>query len=159
MRIIRLLTTSAATMLMVALMAGPKKASASVVLNEKIPSPLASVTNPCNGEPVLLEGFVHVLVREQLDANGGIHTTMENNPANLSGTGATTGAKYQIVMTNAESFNQQPPFPNEVTIPSSFIFVGQGGVPNFTIMFLFKVTRNANGDVTVIIVDTRTMCV
>jgi hypothetical protein len=108
------------------------------------------------GEEVHLTGTAHVIFHVTLDGAGGAHVKTQGNFQGVSGTGLTTGDKYQAsdaintevnVKVGAESTN-------EVTAN----FIGRGNAPNFQLHELFHVTINADGTATAFVNDERVEC-
>jgi hypothetical protein len=98
------------------------------------------------GEVVELTGNLHDLFDVSTNANGGFHIKVQDNPQGVSGTGLTTGAKYQGTgVTSSESnFNVG----SQQTSIDNFRIIGQGPGNNFLVHDNFHVTVNANGVVT-----------
>jgi hypothetical protein len=103
-------------------------------------------TNPCNGETVDFTGKFHMTVSETFDSSGTAHIDVHDNSAQITRVGETTGAKYSASQVDNFTFN-----PADATEEGHFTMIGQGGVPNFTVYYLFHITVNANGVITVII--------
>lgn len=117
--------------------------------NVKIPIEIF-VFVPCAaggaGEFVSLSGSLHVLFVTTIDSRGGFHSKFHNQPQGITGTGFTTGAKYQGTGVTQGTFNGKVGFEN--TFVNNFKIVGQGPGNNFMIHENFHVTVNANGEVT-----------
>jgi hypothetical protein len=128
---------------------GTTTALAEVTTNIRIPDTL-SVFVPCAdggaGEVVDLSGNLHVLLRTTLDGNGGFHTKYHFQPQGISGTGQTTGDKYQATGVTQEQFNGK--VGQEFTYVNNFRIIGQGPGNNFLVHQLIHITVNANGEVT-----------
>src|SRR5437870_5725152 len=73
-------------------------AKAAGVFNTKFPIHL-SVSVPCanggDGEVVELTGDLHDMFSYTIDSDGGVHLDVHDNPQGVSGTGLTTGDRYQ----------------------------------------------------------------
>src|SRR5437764_3524255 len=73
-------------------------AQAAVITNTEFPINL-TVFVPCAaggaGEEVALSGNLHALFSVTFDGSGGFHSDIHFNPQGVSGTGLTTGDKYQ----------------------------------------------------------------
>src|SRR5438270_4150088 len=91
-----------------------------------------TITNPCNGEAVILNGTEHIVTRTLADSSGGLHLSIHNNAQGITGTGQTTGAIYHFQSISEFDFNAKPPFPSEFSFPATLKVTGQGTVPNFT---------------------------
>jgi hypothetical protein len=101
------------------------------------------------GEMVDLSGPLHTLVTLTINGNN-FSEVLHFQPQWISGTGETTGAKYQATGLTEETttgsfqngqFNQ--------TFVNRFDIIGQGHGNNFTIHETAHITINANGTVTV----------
>jgi hypothetical protein len=100
------------------------------------------------GELVLLSGELHVL----------LHTTFNDNsvtikehfqPQGISGTGFTTGDKYEGTgVTQQTATFQTDGAPFEQTFINNFRIVGQGPDNNFLVHQTFHLTFNNNGELT-----------
>ena len=101
------------------------------------------------GEFVFLSGEIHSIVK--LTINGNRFNLEEHiNFQGVSGTGLTTGDKYQGTDTFNHSDNDSLNNLQHVeTITSSFRVTGQGPGNNFVAREVAHITFNANGDVTV----------
>jgi len=120
--------------------------SAEVQTNTRVPVNIG-VFIPCAadgaGEVVFLTGNLHVLLRFAMDQAGGIHAASHFQPQGISGTGQTTGAKYQATGVTQDEFNAK--VGTEETFINNFRIVGQGPGNNFLIHENFHITFNANG--------------
>ena len=117
-----------------------------------IVSPLTGFTFfvPCAaggaGELISLDGTLHILLNTTVDAQGGTHTKTHFQPQNLSGTGLTTGDRYQgtgvtqdqTIVTGAATSS----FEND------FRMIGQGPGNNYMVHENVTLTMDASGDVT-----------
>ncbi|MET0399297.1 MAG: hypothetical protein ABW277_21080 [Longimicrobiaceae bacterium] len=129
--------------------AAPLVSATTTVTNERVPFStlqFVSCANEGAGEEVLLEGTLHQLARATESAGGTFSITIHENPQGVSGTGLTTGDKYQ----GTGSFTLRGTMgPGETfTVTSSFLVVGPGPDNNFTVHETFHYTVNANGEVT-----------
>jgi hypothetical protein len=138
---------------------GTTTALAEVTTNDKIPY-TASVLVPCAaggaGEVVDLSGTLHVLFCTTLDGNGGFHTKYHFQPQGVSGTGQTTGDKYQATGVTQREFNGK--VGSEFTFVNNFRIIGQGPGNNFLVHQLVHVTVNANGEVTAFVDNSSIEC-
>jgi hypothetical protein len=151
------MTRTIATVLTAAAMAlaGAAVADAeatAVTTNEQIPITLV-VFVPCAnggaGELVELTGTLHVLTHVTSDAQGGLHVKQHFQPQGISGTGLTTGDKYQATGVTQEEFNATVGITD--TFINNFRIIGEGPGNNFLVHTTFHVTVNANGVVTTIV--------
>jgi hypothetical protein len=98
------------------------------------------------GEFVQLSGTLHILFVTIIDDKGGFHSKFHFQPQGISGTGLTTGDKYQATGVTQGSFNGKVGF--ETSFVNNFKIIGQGPGNNFLIHENFHVTVNPNGEVT-----------
>src|SRR5213076_3476489 len=102
------------------------------------------------GELVDLSGPLHTLITLTINGNN-VSGTAHFQPQGLSGTGETTGDKYQATgVTKDTSFKVS--FQNgqaQQTYVNNFRIIGQGSGNNFLVHEVLHVTFNANGTVTV----------
>ena len=103
-----------------------------------------------------LSGSLHILFTTMIDDQGGFHTKFQNQPQGVSGTGFTTGDKYQATGETSGTFNGKVGF--EQTFVNNFKVVGQGPGNNFMIHETFHITVNANGTLTVFLDKTSIEC-
>ena len=133
-----------------AILTGP--ANAAIQVNESIPITL-SVFVPCAaggaGEIVDLSGPLHVLITFTISGNN-VSGRQQFQPQGISGTGETTGLRYQATGLTATSFtsslqNGQA----NTTFINRFDIIGQGPNNNFVVHETAHITINADGTVTV----------
>jgi opacity protein-like surface antigen len=112
-----------------------------------------SVFIPCAaggaGETVDLSGPLHTLVSVTIN-NNNVSGYTHFQPQGITGTGETTGLKYQATGVTRESFSQS--LQNGVatlTYVNNFRIIGQGPGNNYLIHETMHVTINADGTVTV----------
>jgi hypothetical protein len=114
--------------------------------NLKVPVDIG-VFVPCAadgmGEVVFLTGSLHVLFRFTMDQKGGIHAASHFQPPGISGTGQTTGDKYQATGVTQKQFNAKVGV--EETFINNFRIIGNGNGNNFLVHETFHITFNANG--------------
>lgn len=134
----------------IAFMTSP--ANAAVVVNQSNQVTL-SVFVPCAaggaGEMVDLSGSLHTLITLTINGNNFSEVT-HFQPQGISGTGETTGVKYQATGLTEESTTGS--FQNgqaSQTFVNRFDIIGQGPGNNFTIHETAHITINANGTGTV----------
>jgi hypothetical protein len=140
--------------------AGSAQAQATVFTdNVQIPINLL-VFVPCAaggaGEDVDLSGTLHVLFRTTFDSRGGFHSKFHFQPQGVSGTGLTTGDKYQATGVTQGTDNGKVGF--ESTFVNNFRIIGQGPGNNFLLHENFHFTINANGEVTAFVDNFRVEC-
>jgi len=99
------------------------------------------------GEFVQLIGTLHVLSSVTVDSNGGFRDKSVFNPQGVSGTGLTTGDKYQGTGTTTSVFRLTVGVSQ--TYVNSFLIIGQGSGNNFLVQETFHFTVNPNGELTV----------
>ena len=139
-------------MLMAAL-AGPTSASAaadSFTVSQNFPIDIV-VFVPCAnggaGEEVELTGNLHDLFHVTFTPSGGFRLSVVDNPQGISGTGFTTGAKYQGTGITRDNFGGR--VGSEETFVNNFRIIGQGPGNNFLVHENLHITVNANGTLTV----------
>ena len=98
------------------------------------------------GEDVSLSGSIHSVFHVTLDGSGGAHVVVIHNPQGVSGTGLTTGAKYQGVGTHQDEFNAT--VGTEETTVTTGLLIGQGPGNNLLTRETLHTTVLANGVVT-----------
>jgi hypothetical protein len=98
------------------------------------------------GEDIELSGTLHDLFHVASDGAGGFHVRTLDNPQGVSGTGLTTGVKYQGTGVTQDQFNAKAGF--EETFVNNFRIIGQGPGNNLLVHDNFHVTLNANGEIT-----------
>lgn len=100
------------------------------------------------GEVVSMSGNLHLLSHTTVNGNN-FTTKMQANPQGISGTGLTTGDKYQGTGVTQETFGGS--FVNgqfSDTFNNNFRIIGQGPGNNLLVHQVVHVTLNANGDLT-----------
>lgn len=124
-------------------------AQAAVLTNTDFPINI-TVFVPCAaggaGEDVALSGNLHVLFSITFDSSGGFHAESHANPQGVSGTGLTTGDKYQGTGVTRDDFNGKVGF--ETTFVNNFRIIGQGPGNNFLVHDNSHVTVHPDGTVT-----------
>lgn len=127
-------------------------ANAAVQVNDRTDISL-SVFIPCAaggaGELVDLTGPLHTLITFTINGNN-VSGFFHFQPQGISGTGETTGDKYQGTGVTQESFktslqNGQA----NITSVNNFRIIGQGAGNNFLVHETLHITINADGNVTV----------
>jgi hypothetical protein len=102
------------------------------------------------GELVLLEGSLHLVTHFTEDGAGGFHVMNEANPQGVSGTGLTSGDKYQGTGVTRSNFNVHG-IPFNQTFVNNFRIIGEGPGNNLLIHQNVHITVNANGQVTAMV--------
>ena len=108
------------------------------------------------GEYVVLSGTLHILFVTTIDNKGGYHSKYHFQPQGISGTGFTTGDKYQGTGVTQGTFNGKVGF--ESTFVNNFKIIGQGPGNNFLLHENFHITVNANGEVTAVVDNFSVKC-
>jgi|RhiMetStandDraft_8_1073273.scaffolds.fasta_scaffold01860_2 hypothetical protein len=156
----RFVLLAVALVLIASLSVAQASAKATTVTdNVRIPTDIF-VFVPCAaggaGEFVQLSGTLHVLFVTTIDSRGGFHSKYHFQPQGVSGTGLTTGAKYQATGVTQGTFNGRVGF--EETFVNNFRIIGQGPGNNFMIHENFHITVNANGEVTAFVDNFSVKC-
>jgi hypothetical protein len=107
------------------------------------------------GEDVFLSGNLHDLFHITINDNS-LHVKVHDQPQGISGTGLTTGVKYQATGVTQEEFNTS--FGVTDTFVNNFRIIGQGPGNNLLVHDNFHITINANGTVTAIHDNFRVDC-
>jgi hypothetical protein len=102
------------------------------------------------GEVVFLSGNLHSLFHFTDDGADGFHVMQESNPQGVSGTGLTSGDKYQGTGVTLSHFNTSG-IPFNQTFVNNFRIIGQGNDNNFLVHQTFHITVNANGVLTALV--------
>jgi hypothetical protein len=102
------------------------------------------------GEFVMLEGNLHVLFHITINGNN-VSVKSHAQPQGISGTGMTTGDKYQGTGVTQSQFKgslQNGQF--QFSSINNFRIIGQGPGNNFLVHSTFHITANANGIITAV---------
>jgi len=140
------------TMCLVALVLSIARANAAVEVNDKTNINL-TVFIPCAaggaGEVVDLSGPLQSLISFTINGNN-VSSYFHFQPQGISGTGETTGDKYQATGVTQESFkNSLQNGQANLTFVNNFRIIGQGPGNNFLVHETMHITINAEGAVTV----------
>jgi hypothetical protein len=108
------------------------------------------------GEEIVLYGKMHELYHVTLDGNGGFHGKVHYQPQRLSGTGLTSGDKYQGTGVGQNSFNGK--VGETFTIVENYRMIGQGTGNNLLVHVTSHYTVIANGEVTSEVENVRVEC-
>jgi hypothetical protein len=108
---------------------------------------------PCaaggTGEIVDLSGPLHTLISFTINGNN-VSGYFHFQPQGISGTGETTGAKYQATGVTLESFkNSLQNGQANLTFVNNFRIIGQGPRNNYLVHETLHITINADGTQTV----------
>ena len=126
----------------------PAPADAAQVSNVRVDFTF-TMTNPCTGESVSLEGTTHFLVNVTRDAGGGSHIVVTSD---THGTGTSpSGANYILIAAGESVETPASDVVANFIERSTFKLVGPGVGPtadDFTVTILFKGTV-VNGEVKV----------
>lgn len=107
---------------------------------------------PCadggTGEYVLLEGNLNDLFHVTINDNKAVFK-YHDNPQGLTGTGETTGDKYQATgVTQGQTTIAANNGQYETTYVNNFRIIGQGTGNNYLVHETFHITFNAQGELT-----------
>src|SRR5713226_6518995 len=136
----------------VSLMMLSTSANAAVVVNDKTDINL-SIFVPCAvggvGETIDMSGPLHTLISMTVNGNS-VSGHFHFQPQGISGTGETTGAKYNATGVTEQSFksslqNGQA----NLTYVNNFRIIGQGAGNNYLVHETLHITINADGTLTV----------
>jgi len=109
------------------------------------------VGNICSDNPnevIQLDGTLHVNSTVVADPQGGFHVTSHANWQGVEGTNLSTGEKYHFITRGKSTFNTNGELPFTSTMTTHNNLVGEGTGVILVMQILFKVTVNANGQVT-----------
>jgi hypothetical protein len=129
-------------------------AQAAVTQNIKQPTTMVVVI-PCNGDVVILEGDMHILMTFTLDGNGGVHVKSHFQPQNLKGT-SEAGNSYIGAGVTQDNLNTK--VGETSTYINNYRMIGKGQAPNFMVHETWHITINANGEVTAEVDNVKTTC-
>ena len=121
-----------------------------ITITESVTVPFETVITACNGEDVFLSGERLLILHATIDSSGGIHSKFTLVPGHVRGVGSVTGTQYKAVGGDHEHFKMDVDgAPLNFTNTDIFNLVSQGGTDNLQLKFIFHITINANGEVTV----------
>lgn len=148
---------AALTALLLAAVLGPVRPAAAETLSTRVPF---SFTGPsCSGgEPITIEGTLHVVRREGADAAGGIHMGFSYN---IHGRGTdASGVKYVLVarQSYAENAGADGHATWTNTIADVLIRQGESHPGDGQTHVTLHLTENANGEVTANFENGRGVC-
>ena len=113
------------------------------------------VTNPCNGENIVISGNEHDTLNITSDGNGGLHIVFRGNLQDVTGVGD-QGNKYHAPSTFHFAYNIKVGAVQSFT--TYYSFISQGSAPNFRFREDAHFTINADGTVTSSFDNIRTEC-
>lgn len=106
---------------------------------------------PCaaagSGEWVHLTGTLHTLFHVTVSSSGNFKVKGHFQPQGVSGTGETTGGKYQGTGVTQDIFHSGR-VGLTYSLVNNFRIIGQGSGNNFLVHEVFHITVNANGTLT-----------
>jgi hypothetical protein len=144
---------------------GPSFAAIVNHVQEKVPIGTIVTFIPCaNGGAgefaTVSDPVLHVVVRSSIDASGGIHTSGHFQPiGNWNGIGYVTGDVYKATGVTRENVNQDSDgFPLEFTFVNNFRWIGPGPGNNLLVHENLHVTLDADGNVTVEVLNSSSEC-
>jgi hypothetical protein len=96
------------------------------------------------GELIEVSGPLHVLMQLTISSSGNVSVYSHFQPQGITGTGFTTGAKYQGtgITESKDNFNG---LPISSTFVNNFYMIGQGPGNNYKVHETLHYTINANG--------------
>ena len=122
--------------------------AAEVTINTVVP--ISFVVDAC-GEPVLVQGALHVLIHITQDAAGGSIFKVHFQPMGITGVGLTTGTQFQGTgVTQETDTNNGPGGQLEGTFVNNFRIISHGTTPNFDVHENGHFTVNDKGELTVV---------
>jgi hypothetical protein len=142
---------------------GPTTLAKATTVTDNFSIPVSiQVFVPCAaggaGELIEVSGPLHIVSHTTVNENN-FSTKIHFQPQGLSGTGFTTGDKYQGTGVTQEHFGGS--FVNgqfSDTFVNNFRMIGEGPDNNFTVHETFHVTVNANGTLTAFVDNFKTDC-
>ena len=100
------------------------------------------------GELIVVSGPLHFLFQVTISNTGNVLVDAHFKPEGVSGTGFTTGDKYQATGITRSTDTFSTPFPITSTFVNNFYMIGQGPDNNFKVHETLHYTINANGELT-----------
>jgi hypothetical protein len=122
-------------------------AAAEVVFNEKVPIE-GTLLNLCTEEEVLLEGFAHILVKQDEQADGSIVTTTRTT-FQVKGVGLVSGNRYVANETDRSTAVTPPGGTTTEVIEAFLRFISLGKLPNELLRNTITITITPAGEVVV----------
>src|SRR5207249_4828891 len=123
------------------------------VVNDSSPISVVAFVPCANGgagELVAINGYAHTLTNVTISNSSPptVHLKVFRQSQGVSGTGLTTGDKYQVTHVIQTEQNFDGPLPSTFTFLNNLLIVGPGPGNNLLLHENVHVTVNANGDVT-----------
>ena len=103
------------------------------------------VVNPCNGETVVLTGYLHDMFSTDVDADGGTTVRVHANPQGISGVGS-FGNSYNATGATNASLKIDPNTGMSEKFINVFNLIGSGTAPNFKVRENVHIIIDANGE-------------
>lgn len=130
-----------------------------VEVNERTPVTCA-VSNPCTGEPAVIEGTFHFIVNVTEDNSGGLHTVTH---ITLIGQGVSPdGVRYTVQNRNNAHTKSDLDSADNSTLIANFHVVRQGDdtltEDDYMLRTTFHLTQNANGEQTATVNNVESEC-
>jgi len=118
------------------------------------------VANVCGdiNEIIQLEGTLHVNSNSVADPQGGFHITSHANWQGVEGTNLTTGEKYHFITRGASTFSTNGELPFTSTMTTHNNLVGQDSGLILITQNEFKITVNANGEISTLFAHQSAEC-
>jgi hypothetical protein len=133
----------------------PRAAAGTTTVSENFPVS-GTIFNDCTGEDLAYSGSFHTVFHVTTTANGGFHVVAEGNASRIKGVGLTSGIRYTGTQAETDVFNITAA--TEETATFTFKAIAQGSAPDQTVQALFHITIDANGTVTVLFDEFRSVC-
>jgi hypothetical protein len=131
---------------------------------EKIPIDQTSfIPIPCAaggaGEEIQLTGQANLVFHVTRDNTGGAHIKLHGNYEGVTGTGLTTGDKYQATLTiNQAAYIENGDEDRQATFLTKINLIGQGDASNLLGRMTIHATVNADGTVTAVVINVSLEC-
>ena len=117
----------------------------------------AVTVNSCsNGEPVALDGTVHIDVSASTGSAGGSHFTI-TAADNLTGSGQTTGTAYTASDSDNYTSNNDEPSA-DLTVELKSDLKSQGSTPGLTLVQSLHIVVDTTGNISAQVVSNSTSC-
>ncbi len=109
------------------------------------------------GEVIDVSGPLHIVSSFTISASGNVTDHIQFQPQGVSGTGLSTGAKYQATGLTEETANFRG-LPFSSTFVNNFYMIGQGPGNNFKVHQTVHITVDANGVLTAFVDNFSVTC-
>jgi phosphotransferase system IIB component len=135
---------------------------ASVEVNVKVPVEgeglFVVCANDGQGETIVLNGFVHLLITFTINENSVSGQTLVHNQG-VTAVGSVTGQAYQIVGGTHDEFKATATNGHfETTFVNNVRVVGRGEAENFMFHETVHLTGNTEGEIVAEVVNTKVSC-